>query len=82
MNNVRIILLSLVIIVIVFKYLAECFYDVAKIKGHSDRKYFWICFIFGIFGYLLVIALPDRLSNKVKEETDDDTDKNTDFEFV
>lgn len=41
-------------------YLANRFYDVAVMKGHRERKYFWICFWLGLVGYLLVIALPDR----------------------
>lgn len=41
-------------------YMAEQFYTVAKMKGHSERKYFWIPFWLGILGYMLVIALPDR----------------------
>lgn len=41
-------------------YLANQFYEVAKEKGFTDRKYLWICFWLGAIGYLLVIALPDR----------------------
>lgn len=41
-------------------YLAEQFYQVAKMKGYPERKYFWLCFITNFAGYLLVIALPDR----------------------
>lgn len=41
-------------------YLAKRFYEVAVMKGHTERKYFWICLWLGLWGYLLVIALPDR----------------------
>ena len=41
-------------------FIAECFYNIAYEKGFEERRYFWIPFIFGIIGYLLVIALPDR----------------------
>lgn len=34
--------------------------DIAKEKGHANVKYFWYSFLFGIFGALIVIALPDR----------------------
>lgn len=36
------------------------FQFIAEQKGHVSRKYFWFCFLFGIIGYLMVIALPDR----------------------
>ena len=39
---------------------AKEFYKVAQAKGHPQKKYFWMCFLLGVVGYLLVIALPDR----------------------
>lgn len=53
-------LAGIIIALFVDYYLAECFYEVACEKGFLDTKYMWICFIFGVIGYLLVIALPDR----------------------
>lgn len=50
--------------------MAEQFYSVAKMKGHSERKYFWITFFFPIYGMPLVIALPDR-SNAVSTVSDE-----------
>ena len=41
-------------------YLAKQFEEVARMKGHYEGKFFWLCFFFSIIGYLLVIALPDR----------------------
>lgn len=41
-------------------YLAKQFEEAARMKGHYEGKYFWLCFFFSIIGYLLVIALPDR----------------------
>jgi len=38
--------------------ISEEFYTVAYNKGFGERRYFWYCFLFGIVGYLLVIALP------------------------
>lgn len=51
-------------------YIANQFYNVAKMKGHSERRYFWIPFWFSIWGYLLVIALPDR-GNEVSAVSDE-----------
>ena len=50
-----------VIIAIVIEWsIAKEFASIAADKGYSESRYFWYCFIFGIFGYLMVIALPDR----------------------
>lgn len=40
--------------------IAKCFYEVAEEKGFPKKKYFWLCLLLPPFGYLLVIALPDR----------------------
>ena len=53
-------LLGILIAIAVSYFLANCFYDIACEKGFEERKYFWISFLLGISGYLLVIALPDR----------------------
>lgn len=55
-----VLLLVAVVALCLALYLADQFYEVAKEKGFTDRKYFWICFWLGAIGYLLVIALPDR----------------------
>ena len=48
-------------VLIFIKYLiAEWFYEAAEAKGYHDTKYFWICFLLDLPGWLLVIALPDR----------------------
>ncbi len=41
-------------------YVAKQFREAAKMKGYDQTKYFWLCFLLGAVGYLLVIALPDR----------------------
>ncbi len=58
-----IILASLAVIAAVVWILwlvAQEFYAAAKAKGYSEKKYLWICFLLGVIGYLLVVALPDR----------------------
>ena len=40
--------------------LALMFKNIAKQKGHYEARYFWIPFFFGIVGYIMVAALPDR----------------------
>lgn len=40
--------------------IAGLFSEVAREKGYSSSEYFWACFLLGLAGWLLVIALPDR----------------------
>lgn len=40
--------------------LSTYFYYVATEKGYYEACYLWIPFLFGLIGYVLVVALPDR----------------------
>ena len=63
MSQGSIVLLSLIFCIFITwlnSYIAEQFYEAAEAKGYHSRKYFWLSFLFGCVGYLLVIALPDR----------------------
>lgn len=57
-------LLLIAIIVWVLWYISKCFFEAANAKGYYSKKYFWLCFLLGFVGYLLVIALPDRGATK------------------
>lgn len=72
--NAGVLILVLIVWLIFDGLMAHWFYEAAEAKGYHDRKYFHIAFWFGIAGYLLVIALPDRGNGAVataegKEET-------------
>jgi len=54
------IILGLIIYFIISWFIAMEFEAVANQKGYSESKYFWYPFLFGIAGYLLVIALPPK----------------------
>lgn len=45
-------------------FVSNEFYKVAVMKGYDEGKYLWIPFFFGVAGYLLVVALPDRAARK------------------
>lgn len=61
MENVILILIVVVAIALVINGMgATEFCNIARMKGHPDRKYFWWCFLFGVIGWCMVIALPDR----------------------
>lgn len=51
-------------------YIALQFQVAAKDKGYIEKKYFWLCFLLGMVGYLLVVALPDR--GKAAKTVNDD----------
>ena len=57
-------LVSLVVAIFVNIYIATEFQNIAMMKGHNSKKYFWIPFLLGVVGYLMVIALPDRYATK------------------
>lgn len=41
-------------------FAAKTMYEIAVMKGHPQKKYFWWCFWMAMFGYPMVIALPDQ----------------------
>lgn len=62
-------ILLLVIVIAIDWFLATLAANIADQKGYDDEhtKFFWICFLFGIIGYILVAALPDRnLQTEIK----------------
>ncbi len=53
---------------------ASEFNNIAAMKGHSHKNYFWWCFLFSFVGYAMVIALPDHSNSKTtsaKESNDE-----------
>ncbi len=52
--------LLVMVVLAVSWYLAGEFHRAAVARGWPQKKYFWICFLLPIAGYLLVLALPDR----------------------
>lgn len=52
--------IAITIAVLFVQYLvARNFADLAVDKGYAESKYFWFCFLLGLPGYLMVIAMPD-----------------------
>ena len=45
-------------------FAAITFDKIAVMKGQPAGKYIWWCFLLGIVGWLMVVALPDRASEK------------------
>ena len=63
------ILTGAVVYLLISWAIATEFHIIAQEKGYSERKYLWYCFLFGIIGYLMVIALPDRGKRYVTRTT-------------
>lgn len=59
-------LLILAIFIAIDWFAAKAMYEIAVTKGHTDKKYFWWCFWVAMFGYPMVIALPDRRNVQVQ----------------
>ena len=58
--------IAVIIAIITGVIISGEFSNIASEKGYPESKYFWYCLIFGVVGYMMVIALPDRvLSNKI-----------------
>ena len=53
-------ILLAIIVILIKTLISRFFYGVAKEKGFPQKRYFWVPFFFGIIGYILVAALPDR----------------------
>lgn len=62
--EVFLILLAIAVVLVIQYLIAKEFYEAAAAKGYTAKKYLWLSFLLGMVGYLLVIALPDRIDNK------------------
>ena len=47
-------------IIFINVFIADEFYKIARDKGYTDKKYFWICFWLGFIGYVMVAAMPQK----------------------
>lgn len=52
-------ILIAIVVLVVNGLLASKMSKAAEQKGHSERTFFHLCFWLGIYGYLVVLALPD-----------------------
>ena len=50
-------------------YIAKVFQDIAQVKGHEERRYFWWIFLLGPVGMMMVIALPDLYARPSNQPT-------------
>ena len=63
------IIFSAIVISLLISYFVAITFDrIAVMKGHPNGKYKWWCFFLGLVGWLMVVALPDRASEKQKQE--------------
>ena len=70
-----IIVCLLIFIFLIFLFIAlDDFANIAEKKGYSRKRYWWICFITGFIGFLLVIALPP-ISKEEQEQNRLETER-------
>ena len=53
------IIMGAILVIVLMIFVAQAFQDIAEMKGHSERKYFWWTLFLGVIGMLMVVALPD-----------------------
>ncbi|MBR6668805.1 MAG: hypothetical protein IKL25_10660 [Clostridia bacterium] len=54
------IIIGIIFFLILAYACANAFYEIARMKGHDDKRYFWWTFSIPLLGALMVTALPDR----------------------
>ena len=52
-------ILCILIGLIISGIISAKFEEIAEMKGHNGKPYFWYTFLFGVVGMLMVIALPN-----------------------
>lgn len=63
------VILLLVIMLVIQAIGAVLMSKAAIAKGYGENEHIWvICFILGIFGYLYVIALPDKIAQSQNQK--------------
>ena len=60
MDSTTWIIIAAAVAVAINLILSFQFAGIAEDKGYSRGKYFWLCLLFGVVGYVLVAALPDE----------------------
>lgn len=70
---VALLIVGIALVLLLDYFLAKEFYKIAQMKGYFDKRYFWLCFVFGFIGYLMVIALPviDSAKTAAQKAEDD-----------
>ena len=63
---------GIIALLAVHYFVAEEFFKIAAMKGWSQKKYRIMALVLWIFGYLLIIALPDRAGTSMTAVISDD----------
>lgn len=61
-------LIGIIVVLIIQYFIAREFQRIAEMKGHYEKRYFWITFFLWIVGMLLVIALPDLKNRELLQK--------------
>ena len=66
--NIVLIVVLIVIGILIDYFLAVQAAKIAEEKGYEPKGCKWVCFFFGIIGYILVAAMPDLKTREVLEK--------------
>ena len=61
-------IVGILVVLIIQYFIAKEFQRIAEMKGHHEKRYFWITFFLWIVGMLLVIALPDLKNRELLQK--------------
>lgn len=64
------IILGAVALLTLWVYVCKEFSNIAHEKGYVSSRYFWWTFFLSLFGIMMVVALPDRGTQRVVEASD------------
>ena len=62
-------IIVLAVAIVLHLYIVHVATEIAADKGYTERKWFHICFWFGILGFMLVAAMPDLRARELQAET-------------
>ncbi len=55
------IIFASIVVIVLEAIVAWEFSNIAKKKGHYERRWFWYAFLFSVAGWLMVVALPNKI---------------------
>lgn len=64
---IALIIISALVLIAILCIIASEFSAIAQEKGFNSKRYFWYVLLFGLFGAIMVVALPDRNSEKLNQ---------------
>ena len=68
-------IISILVFVIINAIISKCFQEIAWEKGFYQKRYFWMPFLFGFIGWIMIWMLPDRGVKHMQSTSEPNNDK-------